>query len=137
MSATARHQLCGVVYTDTYGVMPPNPSLLFWLFHRSKKVWFRIPEQHRFTLAEVSFSYKGRLILYKGDIADRPMAERSALASRTIVWGKRLGIGWGDGPQGTNFYLSIWTRWSLVHPAQCHPERFAMSYRGSCSTAEA
>ncbi len=128
MKQQTLHQIPGVVYSYIDGVQAPPCSWSFWILHRSKKVWFHIPEQHRNSLGPVAFAYRGRRILYSGDIAAFPTAERAALTASSIVWGKHVGNGWGEGPEGTNYYLSIWTRWSLVHPAQCHPEWFTVSY---------
>ncbi len=128
MNQPTRHQFLGVAYSYKNGVDAPPCSWSFWLLHRSKKVWFRIPDQDRALFGAVSFAYKGHRIRFSGDIAARSPAERAALGASDIIWGKHVKNGWGEGPRDTNYYLSIWTRWSLVHPAQCHPEWFTVSY---------
>lgn len=128
MKQPAPHQLHGLVYSYKDGRQAPVCSWPFWLLHRSKKVWFRIPPQSRSSLGPVTFAYRGRVILYSGDLAERPSSERAGLMASRIIWGKHVKNGWGNGPDRTNYYLSIWTRWSLWHPAQCHPEWFTLSY---------
>ncbi len=121
----------GLAYTYCNGKPAPLCSWSFWLFNKSKKVWFRLEGPALGSPIAPHFTYRGREILHG---ARRRAFTRGATsgggpaAVRPICWGKHLGNGWGEGPGGTNYYLSIWTRWSWLHPAWCHPDRFEMLY---------
>jgi hypothetical protein len=119
----------GVLYSYKNDVVPTTCSRSFWLLHKSKKVWFRLDEKDRGLAMEPAFYYLGRRILDRGDLIRLPKERRIALASSSILWGQNLDNGWGRGPDGTNYYLHLWTRWSLFQPARCHPESFSMTRR--------
>ena len=118
----------GLAYTYCNDRPAPLCSWSFWLFNRSKKVWFHLEGQAVGSPIDPRFAYHGREILYDGcrSPGALPGADsgEGAAAKPPIRWGKQLGNGWWQGPAGTNYYLSIWTRWSWFHPAWCHPERF-------------
>ncbi|KEF43375.1 MAG: hypothetical protein ER33_01120 [Cyanobium sp. CACIAM 14] len=121
-----RHR-AGVVYSTPGGREVAPAGLGFWLLTKSKKVWFRIDDVPYGQAFPHGFSYAGRPILHISDGAD--WRSPRGMAVRPIRWGDHVGGGWGHGPEGTNFYLSIWTRWSLQHLAFAHPERFELHYR--------
>jgi hypothetical protein len=116
----------GVVYSTRSGRQAPAGALGFWLLTKSKKVWFRVDDVPYGQPFPHVFSYGGRPILHVGEL---PAWRPSPGGSRPVVWGDHVSGGWGRGPEGTNFYLSIWTRWSLQHLAFAHPERFELHYR--------
>lgn len=120
----------GFAYSYCNNRPAPICSWSFWLFNRSKRVWFRLEGPAMGSPITPRFTYCGREILHaRCRQPDNPpgggCAER---AEPPIRWGKHLGNGWGKGPAGTNYYLSIWTRWSWLHPAWCHPDRFEILY---------
>jgi hypothetical protein len=127
-----RHR-AGVVYSTPGGREAAPAGLGFWLLTKSKRVWFRVDDVPYGQPFPHGFSYAGRPILHVSDLASWQAQPRAA--SRPIVWGDHVGGGWGRGPEGTNFYLSIWTRWSLQHLAFGHPERFELHYRPSRAKA--
>ncbi len=117
----------GVLYSYKNDAVPPTCSRSFWLLQKSKKVWFRLDEKVRGLAMEPGFYYRGRRILYSGDLIKFPKEKRTSLEANSILWGQKLDNGWGRGPQGTNYYLHLWTRWSVFQPARCHPEFFSMT----------
>jgi hypothetical protein len=126
----------GLLYSDKNDAVPPRCSRRFWLLQKSKKVWFRVDAHHRDRHrdsdrdrdSEAAFFYRGRRILYRGDLRALPAERRKTLEADSIVWGQSLAHGWGRGPNGTNHYLHLWTRWSILQPARCHPEYFTMAF---------
>jgi hypothetical protein len=98
------------------------------MLHKSKKVWFRIKPPPPGAKIKPEFLYGNQQILHKHDIKSWPERQQSQAKSETILWGQQLSHGWGRGPDDTTYYLDIWTRWSWLHPAQCHPERFSIRY---------
>ncbi|MEA5442016.1 hypothetical protein [Cyanobium gracile] len=124
----AMEQHPGIIYSFKNDVVAPTCSRTFWFLHKSKKVWFRLDERYRGMNIEPSFFYRGQLILYRGDLATFPMEERKSLEATSIVWGKHVSNGWGWGPEGTNYFLNLLTRWSVFQPARCHPEYFSMTH---------
>ncbi len=119
----------GVIYSYKDDTVPATCSRSFWLLHKSKKVWFRLDEKDRGLPVEPAFYYRGRRILYSGDLTRLPKQRRTSLESSSIIWGQHLANGWGRGPEGTNYYLHLWTRWSIFQPARCHPDYFSMTYQ--------
>jgi len=117
----------GLVYSYKNDVVAPPCSWSFWMLHKSKKVWFRLEERWRGRNVEPAFYYNGRRIIHSQDLATLPLEQRKPLESDAIVWGQHVSNGWGHGPDRTNYYLHLWTRWSVLHPAYCHPERFTMT----------
>ncbi len=117
----------GVLYSYKNDVVAPVCSWSFWMLHKSKKVWFRLDEHESGRNVAPAFFYKGRRIIHRQDLAALPLEQRKTLESDAILWGQHVSNGWGHGPEGTNYYLHLWTRWSLIHPAYCHPERFTMT----------
>lgn len=120
--------LPGLLYTDRHGVEPALCSWVFWMFHKSKKVWFRVPESVAGEGLEPHFFYLGRRIRFAGDLAALTPDQRRRERLTSVVWGEAVAHGWGRGPRQTNHYLYIWTRWSLLHPACGEPERFTLRY---------
>lgn len=118
----------GLLYSYKNDTVPPRCSRSFWLLQKSKKVWFLVDEQHKDRDTEPAFFYRGRRILYRGDLRSLPRERRKRLESNSIVWGQSVAHGWGRGPNGTNHYLHLWTRWSVFQPARCHPEYFTMTF---------
>jgi hypothetical protein len=97
-----------------------------WFLQKSKKVWFRIPSARLDPEAPWVYSYSGLPILHRRTWKLLPASERTRLTP-VILWGDEVASGWGEGPEGTNHFLYIWTRWSLWHPgAWGQPERFAV-----------
>lgn len=95
-----------------------------WFLHKSKKVWFRIPEPWNQGERSRLYFYGGRPILHRSTWKSLSSSDR-ALIGPVILWGDQVASGWGAGPEGTNHFLYIWTRWSLLQPGACgHPERF-------------
>gem|GEM_PF-3383345 len=119
----------GVLYSYKDNTVPATCSRSFWLLHKSKKVWFRLDDKLRELPLETAFYYRGRRILYSGDLGRLPKESRRSLEATSIIWGQHLANGWGRGPEGTNYYLHLWTRWSIFQPARCHPESFSMTHR--------
>ncbi|MCP9926841.1 hypothetical protein [Cyanobium sp. CH-040] len=114
----------GLVYSTRGNHPVLGPSWVFWYLRCSKKVWFRLPVPPG-AGGPLLFRFDGRPILHRSELAawhagrgEHPMP---------VVWGDRLGVGWGQGPLGTNLYLLIWTRWSWLHPRACgQPQRFSV-----------
>jgi hypothetical protein len=127
-SPGAPDQQHGLLYSYKNDTVPPRCSRSFWLLQKSKKVWFLVDAKHRDKDTEAAFFYRGRRILYRGDLRDLPAERRKTLEANSIVWGQSLAHGWGRGPDGTNHYLHLWTRWSIFQPARCHPEYFTMTF---------
>jgi hypothetical protein len=119
----------GILYSYRNDAIAPTCSWSFWLLNKSKKVWFRLDERHRGRMIVPSFFYRGERIVYRGDLEPGAINARSEVGVQTIVWGQHVSNDWGKGPQGTNYYLNLWTRWSIFQPACCHPDHFSMSYR--------
>lgn len=118
----------GLLYSYKNDTVPPRCSRSFWLLQKSKKVWFQVDEHNRYRGIEPAFFYRGRRILHRGDLRSLPPERRKSLESNSIVWGEPIAHGWGRGPNGTNHYLHLWTRWSIFQPARCHPEYFTMTF---------
>ncbi|MCU0528428.1 MAG: hypothetical protein MUD04_02820 [Cyanobium sp. Prado107] len=99
----------------------------FWYLQHSKKVWFRVDPLP--TSAEhLRFLYKGRPILHHSEVTAYGNQQPNA-SIRPVVWGDRLGIGIAEGPDGTNLYLQLWTRWTWLNPQACgRPQEFAVIY---------
>jgi len=115
----------GLVYSTCRDRFVTGRCWRFWYLQRSKKVWFRLePEQAAGAAAAgLLFCYDGRPILHRSELAGWIAAQ--GRDTRPVLWGKYLGVGWGEGPQGCNLYLHLWTRWTWLHPQACgHPERF-------------
>ncbi len=119
----------GLVFSDRYGHRPRSSSWSFWMLHKSKKVWFRVPDAAPGSDLQPMLLYRGRRILFGGDLADLPASQRQQLKRESVLWGEGVAHGWGDGPDHTNYYLFIWTRWSWLHPAFRSPSRFSLRYR--------
>lgn len=97
-----------------------------WFLRKSKKVWFRLPDSQIRPDASRIYFYSGRPILHRTVWESLAPSERAKL-SPVILWGDEVANGWGKGPDGTNHFLYIWTRWSLLQPGACgHPEKFAV-----------
>ncbi len=116
----------GRIYT-TYGNQRfRGCSWTDWFLHKSKKVWFRLPDSQIRPEASRIYFYSGRPILHRTTWESLSPSAQAKL-SPVILWGDEVASGWGEGPDGTNHFLYIWTRWSLLQPGACgHPERFAV-----------
>lgn len=126
-SSLAASGIHGLVYSTRNDRPVVGCSWRFWYLQRSKKVWFRIscPPSAHTTDSGLLFRYNGRAILHCSERAD--WINRWGCRPRPVVWGKYLGIGWGQGPHGTNLFLNLWSRWAWLHPEACgHPERFSV-----------
>lgn len=121
-------QQAGRLYSYSDDAPAPPCSRSFWLLHKSKKVWFRLDERDRGKSISTSFFYQGVRIIYREDLAGLPAADQERIAATSIVWGQHVAHGWGRGPKGTNYYLYLWTRWSIFQSARCHPEYFTIRY---------
>lgn len=119
----------GLVFSDRYGHRPRSSSWSFWMLHKSKKVWFRVPDAAPGSDLQPMLLYRGRRILFGGDLANLSPSQRQQLMGDSILWGDAVAHGWGVGPDHTNYYLFIWTRWSWLHPAFRSPSRFSLRYR--------
>ena len=122
----------GLVYSRPDGRPVRGRCWRFWMLQRSKKVWFRIGStaSPHAPLGPLLFRYDGRPILHRSELAAWRASE--GRQPPPVIWGKYLGIGFGQGPQGTNLYLNLWTRWTWLHPEACgHPERFSVVVLGS------
>jgi hypothetical protein len=58
-----------------------------------------------------------------------PPSQRQQLKRESVLWGEGVAHGWGVGPDHTNYYVKIWTRWSWLHPAFRSPSLFSLRYR--------
>lgn len=107
-------------------------SWRFWYLQRSKRVWFRLPDTatDATTGAQAWLCrYDGRAILHRSQQA--AWRRRWPTELRPVLWGKWPELGRAAGPEGTNLYLSIWSRWSWLHPEACgEPRRFSVELRG-------
>lgn len=121
-------QQAGRLYSYSDDALAPTCSRSFWLLHKSKKVWFRLDERDWGQPLSPSFFYRGERIVYRGDLAALPATDRERIAASAIVWGEPVANGWGRGPKGTNYFLKLWTRWSIFQNARCHPEYFTIRY---------
>ncbi|MDM7936070.1 MAG: hypothetical protein QUV06_01225 [Cyanobium sp. CZS 48M] len=119
----------GLVFSDRDGHKPRSSSLSFWMLHKSKKVWFRVPDAAPGSDLQPMLLYRGRRILFGGDLANLSPSQSQRLKRDSILWGDAVAHGWGVGPEHTNYYLFIWTRWSWLHPAFRSPSRFSLRYR--------
>jgi hypothetical protein len=128
-SIEAMESHSGVLYSYKNDAIAPICSWSFWLLHKSKKVWFKLDERYWGMNIEPFFFYKGQRIIYRGDLRALPIEERNTLETTAIQWGQHVSNGWGHGPEGTNYYLNLWTRWSIFQPASCNPEFFSITYR--------
>lgn len=102
-------------------------SLGYWYLQHSKKVWFRLPSNHRTRALQPVFSFRGQPILH---VSERHRLDRVPLyANRApVLWGDYVGSGWKAGPEGTTLFLELWTRWTWLHPEACgHPEQFGVA----------
>lgn len=115
----------GIVYSSHDNRPAPLGSLRFWMLQH-KKVWFRLEGLSLVQPGTLQFSYRGRPIRHWRDGSGGPGGQQAGAMS-PILWGDRLAWGHGVGPEGTNLYLYIWTRWSWLHPAaSSHPEWFTV-----------
>jgi hypothetical protein len=113
------------------GVAQEGCSWTFWFLQKSKKVWFRLPEEMHGREQELMFTYNDRPIIHRADWKTMAPEEKEE-DTHPFLWGDEVASGWGHGPAETNHYLYIWTRWSLVHPRGCgQPDRFAIVLKGS------
>ena len=116
----------GRIYTTSGNQRFRGCSWTDWFLHKSKKVWFRLPAAQIRPEASRIYFYSGRPILHRTTWESLAPSEQAKL-SPPILWGDEVASGWGKGPDGTNHFLYIWTRWSLLQPGACgHPERFAV-----------
>lgn len=114
----------GILFSRSDGSPCRRSSRSFWYLHKSKKVWFRLPESLHLSPLPLRYRYRGRPIVHARSWASLPWSERSRLGE-VILWGDEVAAGWGTGPDRTNHFLCIWTRWSFLHPgARNHPEAF-------------
>lgn len=116
----------GLVYSRPDGRPVRGRCWRFWVLQRSKKVWFRIgPTDSHAPLGPLLFRYDGRPILHRSELAAwRASCRRSP---RPVVWSKWPDMGLAEGPAGTHLFLTIWSRWSWLHPEACgRPERFSV-----------
>lgn len=119
----------GIAYSSHDNRPAPLGSLAFWLLQH-KKVWFRLEGASQARPGSLQFSYRGHPIRHWGDSGDGPSG-RDAGTLQPIFWGDRLAWGLGVGPERTNLYLLIWTRWSWLNPtAASHPEWFTVQQKG-------
>lgn len=118
----------GLVYSRPDGRPVRGRCWRFWYLQRSKRVWFRLPDTVTSSTAGAQVwlcRYNGRPILHR---AESPAwIARGETGATPVLWGKWPELGVGLGPQGTNLYLGIWTRWSWLHPEACsRPELFSV-----------
>ena len=124
----------GVIYTTSDDLRFQGCLWTDWFFNKSKKVWFRIPPSGMKPEAPRIYFYRGRPILRRRTWEALPASERARLTP-AVLWGDEVASGWGRGPKGTNHFLYIWTRWSLLQPGACgHPERFAVELGSPLAT---
>ena len=116
----------GIIYTTSSNQRFRGCAWTDWFLNKSKKVWFRIPPSRMHPESSRIYFYSGRPILHRRTWEALPPPARAKL-SPVVLWGDEVANGWGAGPEGTNHFLYIWTRWSLLQPGACgHPERFAV-----------
>jgi hypothetical protein len=113
----------GLVYTTRHNQPVTGRCWWFWYLQRSKRVWFRLPGGSEGQ--PLLFRYDGRPILHRSEL--KAWQARLRDFSRPLLWNKWTGMGLAAGPRGTTLYLTIWTRWSWLHPEACgSPERFSV-----------
>ncbi len=125
----------GVAYSTSGDRFKAGRNWLFWYLQRSKKVWFRIDADSaaKAKAGDWLFHYNGRPIVHR--TALKAWVAARGEQPKPVVWGKYAGMGWGRGPQGTNLYLQLWTRWAWLHPEACgHPEHFSVVSHNPSST---
>lgn len=124
----------GILFSRSDGTPCRRGTLAFWFLRKSKRVWFRLPERLRTTGEPLLYRHRGRPILHARSWASLPWRERTRLGE-VILWGDEVAAGWGMGPDQTNHYLCIWTRWSFLHPgARAHPEAFSAALGSGSSS---
>lgn len=122
----------GLIYSRPDGRPVPGRCWRFWYLQRSKKVWFRLPGGSEGQ--SLLFRYDGRPILHRRELT--AWSESGRTQPLPVVWGKDLGIGWDQGPQGTTLFLHLWTRWTWLHPEACgQPQRFSVDCLRSTAAA--
>jgi hypothetical protein len=116
----------GILYTSSSNQRFREFAWTDWFFSKSKKVWFRIPSARIHPDSSRLYFYSGRPILHRRTWEALPPPARTKL-SPVVFWGDEVVHGWREGPEDTNHFLYIWTRWSLLQLGACgHPERFAV-----------
>ncbi|MGB5133557.1 MAG: hypothetical protein WBN89_00105 [Prochlorococcaceae cyanobacterium] len=96
----------------------------FWMLRRSKKVWFQISDPAA-PLGPLLFRYDGRPILHCSELA--AWRARCRPSPRPVMWRKWPEMGLAAGPEGSQLFLTLWSRWSWLHPEACgRPERFSV-----------
>ena len=58
----------GLLYSDKNDTVTHRCSRSFWLLQKSKNVWLLVDEHNKGTDTEPAFFYRGRRILYRGDL---------------------------------------------------------------------
>jgi hypothetical protein len=126
----------GEAFSTARGRPMPGRRWWFWYLHHSKKVWFRISPPSRGSLQPL-FRYGGRPILHTSQ-RSAWLQSRPPGSPEPVVWGDRVGTGFGAGPSGTTLYLQLWTRWTWLHPEACgRPERFSVEFVEPGTTLQA
>ncbi|QPN66060.1 hypothetical protein [Synechococcus sp. CBW1006] len=117
-SAPPDLQVRGTLFTTHHDRVSPACSWRFWYLQHSKKVWFRVPDPERVRQKRPVFTYQGSPILHVSEVG--AARGRHVYAGRPpVVWGDSVGYGWARGPQDTNLFLELWTRWTWLHPEAC------------------
>jgi hypothetical protein len=114
----------GLVYSRPDGRPVRGRCWRFWFLQRSKRVWFRLGEPSEWQ-GSLLFRYNGRPILHRRELAAWRARRRST--PRPVLWDKWPELGVEDGPDDCQLCLTLWSRWSWLHPEACgRPGRFSV-----------
>ncbi|MEO1001591.1 MAG: hypothetical protein AAFX65_00590 [Cyanobacteria bacterium J06638_7] len=114
----------GVVYSSRGNRPVALWSWRFWYLQRSKRVWFQLDDPTSATRL-LLFRFDGRPILHRSQVA--AWQARHGPRPAPVVWGKWPGVGLARGPRDCQLFLTIWSRWSWLHPRACgRPGRFSV-----------
>ena len=123
-SNSTAHGEHGLVYSRPDGRPVRGRCWRFWVLQRSKRVWFRLGEPSAME-APLLASYEGRPILHRSELP--AWRARQPSAARPVLWDKWPELGVAAGPDGCQLFLTLWSRWSWLHPEACgRPERFSV-----------
>lgn len=132
-SASSAPLAVGRLFTTHPGGVWRRGDWWRWYGCRSKRVWFRL--EPGTTLGSQSAQLPVQLspqLRYRGRLIVQQQGLRAWLgwpwSRRLVVWTDWPKHGWGEGPQQTNYYLCLWTRWTWLHPrAALQPSWFTLS----------
>ena len=118
-----RNKSQGQCFSTADNSLIKSHSIIQWYQQKSKRVWFFVPTQ----ATDLEFRCKQKKIIYGDNII---VSIAWPFARNHVVWIDHLDYGWGQGPIQTTFYLSLWTRWTWLHPDLLNnPDYFEVHWR--------